>query len=359
MKKTLVFQFLKKMSILFSIFGLSSCTADKLPCEVPVTKGLMTDKIRGMSVVAAESPIDGTPIKNLNSIGVNWVAAMPYAYYEVNNPRIDSVSVCPLPDCPHGPSYKQAVIELIQRSKQRGLKVMLKPQLWAATEWIGDMEFDTESKWDQFEINYTNLVLEWAQIANNMDVDLLCIGTEIAKFVLQRPNYWRNLIAQVRQIYDGPLTYAANWDDYQDVSFWDLLDYVGVDAYFPLIPEATPPVCDLMNAWGSYEQELSGYSAQINKPILFTEFGYLSVSSCAYNTWELEGKMSSNEINEQAQANALHALIEVFGSKAWWAGGFQWKWYADAVSASCEEDLAKDYTPEGKMGADMLQQLYQ
>jgi hypothetical protein len=359
MKNNSLFRLLKKVGFLCSIFGLSSCTSDKTPCEVPVKSGLMTNKMRGMSVVAAVSPIIGTPVKDVSAIGVNWVAALPYAYYVVNDPRIDTISVCPLPDCPHGPSTKYAIIELIQKSKLEGVKVMLKPQLWAKMEWVGEMEFDSEIKWDQFEINYTGFILEWAQIAEDMDVELLCIGTEIAKFVTHRPNYWRSLITEVRQIYNGPLTYAANWNDYQAVSFWDDLDYIGVDAYFPLIPDEIPPVCELITAWEPYEQELSVYAAQHNKPILFTEFGYLSVSGCAYNTWELEGNMSDNEINEKAQANALHALVEVFGPKSWWAGGFQWKWYADETSASCEENIAKDYTPEGKMATDMLKKLYQ
>jgi hypothetical protein len=359
MKNNSLFHLLKKIGILCSILGFSSCTPDKPACEAPLTKGLMTNKMRGMSVVAAVSPIAGTPVQNLQEIGVNWIAALPYSFYEANNPNIDSVSVCPLPNCPHGPSAKYAVIELIQKSKLEGVKVMLKPQLWSATEWIGAMEFDSEAKWDQFERNYTELILEWAQIAENMDVDLFCVGTEITEFVIHRPNYWSNLIVQIRQIYSGPLTYASNWDDYQAVSFWDELDYIGVDAYFPLMPDKTPLVCELITAWEPYEQELSAYAAQQNKPILFTEFGYLSVNGCAYNTWELEDGMGDNEINEEAQANALHALVEVFGPKSWWAGGFQWKWYADAISASCEESLAKDYTPEGKMASDMLKKLYE
>jgi hypothetical protein len=359
MKNRFLFRLLKKIGILCSIFGLSSCTADKIPCEVPVTTGLMANKMRGMSVVAAATPIAGTPVRNLKDMGVNWVAALPYAYYVSNEPGIDTVSVCPLDNCPHGPSSKYAVIEIIQKAKLEGVKVMIKPQLWAEMEWVGDMEFDSEAKWDQFEINYTEFIMDWAEMANDMDVDLFCIGTEIAKFVKHRPAYWRGLIVQIRQVYSGPLTYAANWDDYQAVSFWDALDYIGVDAYFPLMQGETPPVCELISAWEPYEQELSTYSAEQNTPVLFTEFGYLSVNGCAYNTWDLEAQMSANEINEQAQANALHALIEVFAPKTWWAGGFQWKWYADALSASCEEDIAKDYTPEGKMAADMLVELYQ
>ena len=86
---------------------------------------------------------------------------------------------------------------------------MVKPHLWSATEWIGEMEFDSEAKWDQFELNYTQFVLEWAQISEDMDVEMFCVGTEIAKFVTHRPDYWRALITQIRQIYHGTLTYAA------------------------------------------------------------------------------------------------------------------------------------------------------
>ena len=119
MKKRPFFSLLKKIGVLCSVLGFSSCTADKMTCEVPVTNDLMTNKMKGMSVVAAVSPITGTPIKNLNEIGVNWVAALPYAYYAANDPRIDTASVCPLPDCPHGPSAKYAVIELISKIKTR------------------------------------------------------------------------------------------------------------------------------------------------------------------------------------------------------------------------------------------------
>lgn len=359
MRNHFLLRTLKKLGVLLSLFGLSSCTTDKLPCEVQLRSGLMTNKIKGMSIVAAANPIDGTPVENLSAIGVNWTAVLPYAYYVANNPTIDSVSVCPLPGCPHGPTTRAAVVELIQKSKQEGLKVMVKPQLWAEDEWIGHMTFDSEAKWDQFELNYTDFILDWVQVAVNTDADIFCIGTEIANFVTHRPNYWRGLIAQIRQVYNGKLTYASNWDDYQDVNFWDELDYVGVDAYFPLIPDEVPLVCDLIDAWDPYVQELSSYSNAQNTPILFTEFGYLSVRGCAYNTWELEAKMSSNEMNEEAQANALHALIEVFGPKSWWSGGFQWKWYADNLSEYCEEDVTKDYTPEGKMAMDVLEVLYQ
>ncbi len=46
--------------------------------------------------------------------------------------------------------------------------------------------------------------------------------------------YWRELIGNIRDVYAGPLSYAANFDQFQEVGFWDALDVVGVNAYFPL-----------------------------------------------------------------------------------------------------------------------------
>ena len=46
--------------------------------------------------------------------------------------------------------------------------------------------------------------------------------------------HWRALIADVRAVYAGPLSYAANFDQVEDVGFWDALDAIGVNAYYPL-----------------------------------------------------------------------------------------------------------------------------
>lgn len=154
------------------------------------------------------------------------------------------------------------------------------------------------------------------------------------------------------------MTYAPNWDDYDKVTFWDALDYIGTDAYFPLSSDKTPTVCDLKNAWQPLVKKLKSYSEQWNKPILFTEWGYLSVDACADKTWELEKQKDQIPVNEQAQANAIQALLETFGEEAWWAGGFQWKWYPSAHSAAGEGQHIKDYTPQEKKSIALLKTMY-
>ena len=87
--------------------------------------------------------------------------------------------------------------------------------------------------------------------------------------------FWRNLIKEVRRHFRGRLTYAANFDQYEAVGFWNDLDYVGINAYFRLRdavtrPEPTPEV--LQDGWRKVFRGIQTTQAnkKINKPVIFT-----------------------------------------------------------------------------------------
>ena len=88
---------------------------------------------------------------------------------------------------------------------------------------------------------------------------MLCIGNELQSVVANNPGYWRQLIHEIKQVYTGKLTYAENWDQFQNVPFWDQIDYVGVDAYFPL-KTSNPTVAVLTALWKPYIKSLKGFS---------------------------------------------------------------------------------------------------
>lgn len=321
-------------------------------CEAPLLTGLHQNKLRGVSLVAPPAPFQQNPMIALDTIGVNWVAVLPYAYYKKNQPKLHSFSGGWWGERPEG------VKTTIRLAKEKGIRVMLKPQLWTHDQWIGNLDFETEEDWEQFEQDYTNFISQWATYAQEWGVEILCVGTEIKQSVSKRPDYWRKLIKELRTIFKGKLTYAANWDDYQEVTFWDELNYVGVDAYFPLCQHKTPSVCQLKKAWKETFETLKKYSEKQSREILFTEWGYLSVDACAHQTWVLEKKKGQYATNEQAQANATQALLEIFGQTDWWAGGFLWKWYPSSGSAMGEGSRAKDYTPQGKLAEEVLKAMY-
>src|SRR5690606_41666481 len=94
---------------------------------------------------------------------------------------------------------------------------------------------------------------------DTMGVELLCIGTELKQSVAHRPLFWKNLIVEVREIFGGKLTYASNWDSYTVPRFWSDLDYIGINAYFPLIESQHPDRSALSRAWQSIRKEIGQF----------------------------------------------------------------------------------------------------
>lgn len=109
---------------------------------------------------------------------------------------------------------------------------------------------------------------------------------------------WRELIARVREVYDGPLGYAANFDQYQEVGFWDALDVMGINAYFQLRPELLPqrdaetlqPL--LVEGW----RGVLGGIAEVRReqgledmPVVFTEMGYTYRANSTLEPWAADG----------------------------------------------------------------------
>lgn len=116
---------------------------------------------------------------------------------------------------------------------------MLKPHIWirgrSDGKWRREIDISTEAEWDGRWASYRRMILRYAQLAQRSGVEALCIGTELRSTVLKRPGEWRRLIADVRKDYGGELTYSANWNrEFEEVPFWEALDYIGIQAYFRL-----------------------------------------------------------------------------------------------------------------------------
>lgn len=316
------------------------------------TLELPKEKMKGISLVAPSRPFSNNPMIPLNELGADWISVMPFAFSPVGEPKVFFNS-----SRQWWGERPEGTIETIRLAHEHGIKVVLKPQVWMRGGWVGDMEFDKEEDWKQWQSEYSKFILTFAEIADSMDVEVFCIGTEFKKAVQKRENYWRGLIRAVKKIYNGQLTYASNWDEYPLVPFWDELDFVGVDTYFPLVESKTPTVKELKKAWQPIMKKLKKFHQKTGKPIVFTEYGYMSIDGCAHKNWELESKRTEIPVNEEAQANAIHALFDVFWQEEWWGGGFLWKWYPNYSGEGQGRRArfrAADYTPQGKKAEKVL-----
>lgn len=312
---------------------------------------LWADKIKGICLVAPSQPFEVTPMTAIKASNATWIEIIPYAMTVKGSADLQY-------DAKHQwwGERSTGILETIRLAKANQLKILLKPHVWITGSWVGALDFSTEEEWIQWEKGYLSYIRHFAKIAQDQNVDLFCIGTELKVSIQKRAPFWKNLIKHVKSIYTGKLVYAANWDEYHLVPFWDDLDYIGVDAYFPLLDANTPDVNELVKQWQPTVKKLHKQSEKYGKPILFCEFGYLSLDGCAHNTWELEKKRTTTSINQVGQANALQALFQTFWEKDWWHGGFLWKWYSDPTQQAQKNPIfhAGDYTPQGKKSALIL-----
>ena len=233
-----------------------------------------------------------------------------------------------------------------------GMKVFLKPHIWIANptkdKWRSDIFPSNKENWELWKESYREYILVHAQMAQNNNVELFCLGVELSRLSKKKSDFWRSLIREVRSIYKGKLTYAANWhDEYEDITFWDELDYIGIQAYFPLVKNKYPSVKQLSKGWSKYLPALESMHKKYNRKILFTEMGYKSTADSAIKPWEWVENIEQNDsASYETQANCYEAFFNRVWKQEWFAGVHIWQLRSDYVKGRGRSDF--DFTPQGK-----------
>jgi hypothetical protein len=307
--------------------------------------------INGVSFVASREEVTQENIDPIIKINANYAAIMPFAFTR----NLHEPSLVFNTDRQWFGETKRGAEQYIEQLHKNKIKVMLKPQIWVwRGEFTGDILMDNDADWQEFEQSYSDFILTYAALAEKAQVDIYCIGTELEEFVKNRPEFWFELITQVRAVYKGKLTYAANWDEYPRTPFWEQLDYIGVDAYFPLSEEKFPTVAIMRQGWQKWKTKLADHAKEKEKPILFTEFGYRSMDYTAKKPWLVD--RNEMEVNLQAQADATAAIFEEFWKEDWFAGGFVWKWFIHHSRSGGAGD--NRFTPQNKPAEVVIRKYY-
>ena len=309
------------------------------------------EKINGVSFVASRDAVNDSHIEPVVELGANFAAIMPFGFIkELEHPEVIHNT-----DRQWFGETRAGAKQYIAELQKKNIKIMIKPQIWVwRGEFTGHIKMTSEANWKALETSYTNFIMEYAHLAQKTKAEIFCIGTELESFTKERPQYWLDLITEIRAVYSGKLTYAANWDEYKRTSFWTELDYIGVDAYFPVSEMKTPTVEDCKEGWQVHKPLIKAISEEKNRPILFTEFGYRSMDFNGKEPWDSNHKIES--LNFEAQTNATQALFEEFWNEDWFAGGFVWKWFHDhEVSGGMDDN---QFTPQNKPVEKIIQSYY-
>ena len=146
------------------------------------------DRMNGVNLVSTHSPLTLDKLYNLAKINANWVAVVPYAVSKKDQPFVQF-------------NYRrqwsgektEGAINAIQTAKDAGYRVMLKPHVWVRGDgWPGDYSLDNEEDWQTWEKDYTSYLMTYANIADSLQVDLLCIATEFRQVVKRDPTFGKS-----------------------------------------------------------------------------------------------------------------------------------------------------------------------
>jgi hypothetical protein len=279
------------------------------------------------------------------ALGASAVAIVPYSY--LRQPRQPAFIPVVMRA---GAETDEGVIQDAHAARQLGMAVVLKPQLWLGRgRWPGDVEMENEADWQAFFDYYYRWMRHYALLAEIHQMDLLCVGVEFAKASLQRPDDWRRLIRKLRGIYSGPLTYAANWgEEFENLAFWDELDYIGLNCYYPLSQQDDPSDEELARAFGQVLQLAERVSRRYGKPLVFTEIGFTSTPT----PWkEPHRDRDGSPYDGLAQERCYRIVLESLIGQDWARGILWWK-YPSYLSHGGPGQTG--FTPCGKPAEDLL-----
>ncbi len=313
--------------------------------------------VTGVNVVGPfDQSLNQSTIKSLQAMSVGWVGFTPE--YIIDRKSLDVVKEYETDLWTH---HIEGYRTFIQDCRAEGLKVILKPhivvgktrydteRLVDTTSWRGDLVPVDVQDWSVIEANYTEYILSIAQLATDEDVEMFFIGTEMKSFIKYRPDYWRQLIADVRDIYPGYISYSANWDNYQDIPFWDALDFIGVNTYFPVNTNRIPTVRATLANWQPIIRQMREFSNHVGKQVLLTEYGYRSIEYAGAEPWLHVGQTPHTESEEKSQYNLLKAFYESIWQEPFIVGGLLWNW--PQVSPMCGNT---DFTVSDKAAQDLI-----
>jgi hypothetical protein len=256
------------------------------------------------------------------------------------------------------PENRANVLAAIRQARARGLRVLLVPHLWVESgEWRALIDPKTDAGWARWADSYRAFLLTWAEVAREGGAEMLSVGVELRSWVTTaRASSFRAIVADVRKVYPGLLTYSANWDDVDDTMILGDLDVIGINAFYPLAEHEGASFATLAKGGRDVADRLGRLAAAWRKPIVLTEIGYTTRPDPAVKPWEWPDGMKGVIADQRAQADAYAALMAPLLDAPFVAGFFVWRYYADPDDVSQEAEWG--FSPRGKLAELVLRDAF-
>lgn len=275
-------------------------------------------------------------LRLLPRYGVNAVAIIPYGWMELGLPEVHGFGH-------HSWESEAGMLDLSRLAHALGIKVMLKPGIWVrGGHFAGDVVFHSPAVRAEWFKNYSRFIVRYARFAARIHADVFCVGGEFIHLTPYAAQ-WRRIIARVRKVYPGPLTYGANFgSEFEQLRFWDALDYIGLQEYYPL-PRNLSTAALL--------QKVTAVQKRFHKPVIFTEAGFPSIAGANLYPWK-DG--ARGKVDLSLQARCYEAIFRAFYNQPWFKGMYWWKIGTNGYGGPRDTSL----TPWDKPAMSVIKQWY-
>lgn len=319
--------------VILLVSAMFFITCDRLPTqdERPALKPFRGITFADWTANGYSTGTAAAQIEQIADAGANHLAIVITGYqnshtsndvYAMNGrtPTVNTVSSC------------------INMALQEGLDVTLKFHVnLEFGGWSGLIRPDTPDEWFA---SYLAFITPYLDVAAEKQLKQCILATELGN-TLDFPLHWESLIDNIRDRFSGDLVYAASWDEAAIVPFWDQLDYIGVNFYFPVSSRKNADRFEILKGWQPWLDRLAQLQQETGKKILLTEIGYRSIDGAGMNPPDFT---TVAEIDLDEQADLYWAAFEATREVSWIDGLFWWNWLANGDGGS----FNRDYTPLGK-----------
>lgn len=290
-----------RLRLLLFVLLISACKSppreteshDPVPLPSPVTAANLRpvgDARRGYGSERAEETM-----LRLKKLGVNTIVFLLEGRME----GLDDSEIRPPEE-----DELDRVREGLSSARRLGFATVLIPHLYLDDGvWRGLIDPKTPAAAEDWWASYREFILGAARVARAGSATVLSVGVELKALSKEAETYeeMKRLVGDVRETFSGHLTYSANWDEAETVGFWDLVDFAGVNGYYPLEP-------DPVRGAEAVGRRLSALSKRAEREVLVLEVGYRAGPASHLKPWEWPEDVVE-DVDENAQADAWAAVL--------------------------------------------------
>jgi hypothetical protein len=216
----------------------------------------------------------------------------------------------------------QRLAKVLRVFNDAGFRITIRPimdekSLNPPKGWRGNIEPASRDAWF---VSYFKFLAPYLRAAAISKVATVVVGTELNS--MEGDPRWKSLVAKSEKIYSGEVAYDSNWDKYVSGHIDMPVDYLGVDAYFPVKVPDTAPVRTLVKGWNTWlDKKAPGPLPRI----VFSEAGIGAMNGAYHAPGDFYTRRA---VNPKIQANWYTAVCKVVQERKM-SGVYWWSIYFD------------------------------